>query len=79
MSANQFSALLTVIIPQLIEKVSQGQNIDELTALKQVYQSQFLADLSDESTKLWHYGPVTLASLYEMDRAGQAWNYPEAA
>jgi len=79
MTPEKFSALLTLIIPQLVAGVERREDLSEKEAIRQVYQSGFLRDLTDESTKLWHYGAAALLALYEGERQGKPWDYLEAA
>ncbi|MBQ6438479.1 hypothetical protein IJJ12_03820 [bacterium] len=78
MTAEKFSALLTLIVPQFVAQVAQAKNLSETAATKAVYQSAFMRDLTDESTKLWHYGPAELLALYEQTCQSGQWDYAEA-
>ena len=65
MNANQFSAMLAVIVPQIVEQITKNSNIDDDQAIFKFYQSNLYRELSDEKTKLWHYSPLTLYTMYQ--------------
>lgn len=57
-----------LLLPSKVSKVAvmyaadHGLTIPE--ALNRFYQSATYRDLEDESTKLWHYGPVALYQMF---------------
>ena len=55
MTEDQFSAMLAIIIPPIIEKITQNSNVDDDKAISRFYQSKLYKELSDENSKLWHY------------------------
>lgn len=44
--------------------LSEDKGISIVEAMKTLYTSDFYARLADESTKLWHLGPVALYEEY---------------
>ena len=79
MNENQFSALLAVIVPQIIEQIIRNSNISEETAVLKFYKSKLYKELSDENSKLWHYSPVLLYTLYQDELITGSYEYPEEA
>jgi hypothetical protein len=79
MNEDQFSAMLTVIVPPIIEEIIKNSNVDESKAIARFYQSRLYQELSDEATKLWHYGPMTLYTMYQDEILTGSYNYPEEA
>ena len=79
MNENQFSALLAVIVPQIIEQIIRNSNISEETAVLKFYKSKLYKELSDENSKLWHYSPVLLYKLYQDELITGSYEYPEEA
>lgn len=79
MHDNKHSALLTVIVPLVIEEIVRAYGIDEKSAIQCFYASRVYEELSDESRKLWHYSPKVLFSLYDEERKTGAITYPEEA
>ena len=45
--------------------LSEDKGISIVEAMKILYSSSFYARLADESTKLWHLGPVALYEEYQ--------------
>ena len=45
--------------------LSEDKGISIVEAMKILYSSSFYARLADESTKLWHLGPVALYEVYQ--------------
>lgn len=79
MNEDQFSAMLAIIVPPIIEIITKNSNIDEKTATFRFYQSKLYKELSDEKTKLWHYGPMTLYTMYQDELLTGSYDYPEEA
>ena len=79
MNENQFSAMLAIIVPQIVDKIMQNSNIDEETAISRFYQSKLYQELSDEKTKLWHYSPLTLYAMFQDELLTGSSDYPEEA
>ena len=64
----KFNAILSVtLIPQIIELIANKESLDDNAALNAFYQSKTYELLSDENTKLWHYSPLTLYSIWESE------------
>lgn len=79
MNENQFSALLSVIVPQIIEQITKNSNLDEAQAVSLFYKSKLYQELSTEETKLWHYSPLTLYTMYQDELLTGSYEYPEEA
>ena len=60
MNDNQFNSLLTLIVPQIIDKITENSNISDIDAIDRFYNSRLYSELSDEKSKLWHYSPLLL-------------------
>ena len=56
MNDNQFSAMLAIIVPPIIEQI-----------------------IADEESKLWHYSPLTLYTMYQDELLTGSYDYPEEA
>ncbi len=79
MNENQLSALLSVIVPQIIELITKNSNISEAQAVSCFYKSKLYGELSIEETKLWHYSPLTLYTMYQDELLIGSYEYPEEA
>ena len=79
MNEDQFSAMLAIIIPPVIDLIINSSAMDEATIISSFYQSKLYRELSDESSKLWHYGPMTLYTMYRDELLTGYYKYPEEA
>ncbi len=79
MNKDQFSAILAILVPPIIERITKNSNIDEDKAISLFYQSKLYQELSDEESKLWHYGPMTLYTMYQDELLTGFYEYPEEA
>lgn len=57
---NNLYLLLPSKVSQLSVMLQKHEHISMKDAIKQVYQSDTYRRLEDESTKIWHLGPVAL-------------------
>lgn len=79
MNENQFSAMLSIIVPPVIELITKNSNVDDAKAISCFYQSKLYQELADEKSKLWHYSPMTLYTMYQDELLTGSYNYPEEA
>lgn len=79
MSEGKFSALLSVIVPPVVELIAERKGISETAATDSFYRSTVYARLSDETSKLWHYSAETLYAMYDDEVSGRAIAFPEEA
>ena len=79
MSEGKFSALLSVIVPPVVELIAERKGIPETAATESFYRSTVYATLSDETSKLWHYSAETLYAMYDDEVSGRAIGFPEEA
>lgn len=79
MCDKRHSALLTVIVPMVVEEIIRNDGADEATATKSFYASRVYEELSEESRKLWHYSPKMLAAMYREEVQTGDITYPEEA
>ena len=57
--------LLPGKVSRLVQLYAQEHYVSPIKALCSFYQSDTYKSLSDETTKLWHYGPVALYEDFE--------------
>lgn len=79
MNDNQFSSLLVLIVPQIIELITNNSNLSEIEAINSFYYSQLYNELSNEESKLWHYSPLLLYTMYQDEVLKGRYDYPEEA
>ncbi len=79
MNEDQFSAMLTIIVPPIIEQIIKNSNVSNDEVISKFYQSKLYKELSDEKSKLWHYSPMTLYTMYQDELLTGSYDYPEEA
>jgi len=79
MEEGRFSALLSVIVPPVVGLIVSRKGLSEVEAAEVFYRSGVYAKLSDEKSKLWHYGAETLYAMYDDEASGREVEYPEEA
>ena len=52
MNEDQFSAMLAIIVPPIIEQITKNSNVDDEKAISRFYQSKLYQELSDEKIKI---------------------------
>ena len=57
---NNLYLLLPSKISWLATMLAEERNISVLSAIKKIYSSKLYKKLQNESTKMWHLGPVAL-------------------
>ena len=77
MNENQFNAILAIIVPHIIELIIKNSNLDTDKAISLFYKSKLYQELSDEKSKLWHYSPMTLYTMYQDELLTGSYDYPE--
>lgn len=77
MNENQFSAMLAIIVPPIIALILNNSNLGEDKAISLFYRSKLYRELSDEKSKLWHYSPMTLYTMYQDELLTGSYDYPE--
>ncbi len=79
MNEDQFSAMLAIIVPPIIEQIIKNSNVDDEKAISRFYKSKLYQELSDEESKLWHYSPMMLYAMYQDELLTGSYDYPEEA
>ena len=77
MDEDQFSAMLAVIVPPIIEYILKNSNVDDEKVILGFYRSKLYQELSDEKSKLWHYSTLTLYTMYQDELLTGTYDYPE--
>ena len=62
MADRKFEAIMTLLVPQVVQLICENDSVDEVTASRAFYESKVYALLEQEETKLWHFSPLTLFS-----------------
>lgn len=68
MDQNTFEAILTLLVPQVIDSIVKNYGLDEISATKAFYESKLYSVLEEEDTKKWHFNPLTLFCLFDEEK-----------
>lgn len=79
MEEKQFSAIMSVLVEQVVHLIIENYTYDELTASNEFYNSKVYALLEQEDTKLWHFSPLTLFNLLDEEKKTGSFELPEEA
>ena len=71
MADKKFEAILTLLVPQIINLVC------EMEASREFYESKVYSLLEQEDTKLWHFSPLTLFNMYDEEKRTGDFQIPE--
>lgn len=77
MEQKKFEAMLVLIVPMVIDIITQEYRLDEVTAAKAFYESKVYSLLEQEDTKLWQLSPLTLFNMYDEERKTGSITFPE--
>lgn len=78
MSEDKFSALLGVaIVPQIVDLIVKDYGVSDVEATKMLYTSKTYEHLSNESTKVWHFSPLTLFNVWKGEKETGKVIWPE--
>ncbi|WP_455506398.1 hypothetical protein [Gemmiger formicilis] len=79
MGNEKFSAVMGVLVPQIILLITENYPYDEMTATNEFYASKVYGVLEDEETKLWHFSPLTLFNMFDEEKRTGSFTFPEEA
>lgn len=77
MNNEKFSAMMGLIVPEVIRLITENYPYDEVTASRKFYRSQVYASLEQEETKLWHFSPLTLYNMFDEAQKNGSFTFPE--
>ncbi len=74
----KFTTLLSVVIvPKVIELMIQNEKLDAVSAITQFYESKTYEVLAKEETKVWHFSPLTIFSMWKDEKETGILLFPE--
>ena len=77
MADQKFEAILTVLVPQVVQLICENASVDEVEASREFYESKVYSLLEQEDTKLWHFSPLTLFNMYAEEKRTGSFEIPE--
>lgn len=79
MGTKQFSAVMGILVEQIVHLITENYTYDEITASNEFYNSKIYALLEQEETKLWHFSPLTLFNIFDEEKKTGSFELPEEA
>lgn len=76
MEKQKFEAMLMLLVPQVIHLITENYPYDEVTALKEFYDSKVYSFLEQENTKLWHLSALTLFNMFDEEKKTGTFTFP---
>ena len=74
----KFNSVLSIaLIPQTIALIVEKDELDDITAINEFYQSKVYYLLSMEETKMWHYSPMTVYMMWKHEKETGEVVFPE--
>ncbi|MBQ7377537.1 MAG: hypothetical protein IJW71_04365 [Clostridia bacterium] len=74
----KFNSILSVaLIPKTVDLIVQNEKIDDISAINEFYQSKTYALLAEEETKMWHFSPLTVYSMWKHEKETGEIVFPE--
>lgn len=77
MNAEQYSAIIGLIVPEVVRLIAEKYSCNEVTAAEEFYRSRVYTILEQEQTKLWHFSPLTLFNMFEEEKKTGSFVVPE--
>ena len=80
MSDKKFSAVMGILVPEIVHLIVENYpEHSETTAMNELSTSKVYSILEDESTKLWHFSPLTLFNMFDEEKRTGRFEWPEEA
>lgn len=77
MEAEKFSAVMGMLVEQVVHLIAENYAYDEMIASNEFYNSKTYALLEQEETKLWHFSPLTLFNMFDEEKKTGGFILPE--
>ncbi|MBD5548309.1 MAG: hypothetical protein HDQ97_13060 [Lachnospiraceae bacterium] len=79
MDQKKFESMLVLLVPQVVQLITENYLCDEITASKEFYVSEVYELLEQEDTKLWHLSALTLFHMFDEEKRTGIISFPEEA
>jgi hypothetical protein len=73
----QFQTMLIFLVPQVVKIISGNYKKDQRTATRLFYKSKLYEMLEREPTKIWHFSPLTLFTMFDEETKTGNFSIPE--
>ena len=75
MADKKFEAILTLLVPQVVQLICENYPVNEIAASREFYESKVYSLLEQEDTKLWHFSPLALFNMYDEEKRQETLRY----
>lgn len=74
----KFNAILSIaLIPQTVDLIVKNEGLDDISAMNEFYHSKIYEMLAKEETKMWHFSPMTVYSMWKHESETGEVVFPE--
>lgn len=74
----KFSSILSIaLIPQTVDLIVKNEGLDDISAMNEFYYSKTYEMLEKEETKMWHFSPMTVYSMWKHEKETGEIVFPE--
>lgn len=74
----KFNSILSIaLIPSTVDLIVKNEGLSDIEGMNAFYYSKTYELLSKEETKMWHYSPMTLYSMWKHERMTGEIIFPE--
>jgi hypothetical protein len=74
----KFNSILSIaLIPQTVDLIVTKEGLDDISAMNEFYNSKTYEMLAREETKMWHFSPMTVYSMWKQERETGEVVFPE--
>lgn len=79
MEDKKFDAILTILVPSVIQLIVENYCVNEIVASEAFYKSGVYALLEQEDTKIWHLSPLSIFNMFDEEHKTGVFEIPEEA
>lgn len=74
----KFNSILSIaLIPKTVDLIVKNEGLDDISAMNEFYYSKTYEMLEKEETKMWHYSPMTVYSMWKHEKETGEILFPE--
>ena len=74
----KFNSILSIaLIPKTVDLIVKNEGLDDISAMNEFYQSKTYEMLAKEETKMWHFSPMTVYSMWKHEKETGEIVFPE--
>lgn len=75
---DRFNSILSIaLIPQTVDLIVKNGRLDDISAMNEFYCSKTYELLAKEETKMWHFSPMTVYSMWKHEKETGEVVFPE--